>query len=193
MNAYDFDGTIYDGDSTVDFFRFCARKSLKIRLLTPYYLIAFIPFKLGLISKTRAKRHFYNFVRALPDIKECVKDFWDGHQDKIKPWYFEKQKPDDVIISASPRFTLGEICARLKIKSLICSEVNELTGEYTGLNCHGHEKVRRFKEEYPYGSIDEFYSDSFNDNPLAKMAEKAFCVKGNGIYGWNEYFDRQKH
>lgn len=26
MNVYDFDGTIYDGDSTVDFYLYCIRK-----------------------------------------------------------------------------------------------------------------------------------------------------------------------
>ena len=29
INVYDFDGTIYDGDSSIDFFIFCLSKNLK--------------------------------------------------------------------------------------------------------------------------------------------------------------------
>ncbi|MBQ7624181.1 MAG: HAD-IB family phosphatase [Clostridia bacterium] len=190
MNAYDFDGTVYDGDSTADFFRFCAKRSLKIRLLTPYYLLGFIPYKMGIINKTRAKRHFYNFVRAVPDMDGAVKAFWDKNQVKIKGWYRKNSRHDDIVLSASPRFTLREICARLGIKSLICSEVNEKTGEYSGLNCHGEEKVRRLEKEYPGAVIEEFYSDSFNDAPLARLSQRAFCVRGDRIYPWDEYFSK---
>ncbi len=30
MNVYDFDGTIYSGDSTIDFYLFCLRKQPEI-------------------------------------------------------------------------------------------------------------------------------------------------------------------
>ncbi len=190
MNAYDFDKTIYDGDSTANFFRYCVKRSLKIRLLTPYYVLGFIPYKMGIINKTRAKRHFYNFVRAVPDINAWVRDFWDKNEVKIKSFYRKNQRPDDIVLSASPRFMLREICARLGIKFLICSEVDEKTGEYYGINCHGEEKVRRLFDEYPDALIEEFYSDSFNDDPMAQKARKAFCVRGDDVYPWGEYFKK---
>ena len=31
LKLYDFDGTIYDGDSSFDFIRFCAKKDNRIR------------------------------------------------------------------------------------------------------------------------------------------------------------------
>lgn len=191
MNAYDFDETIYDGDSTADFFRYCRKRSLKIRLLSPWYLAGFVPYGLGFSSKTRAKQHFYNFVRAVPDIKSWVDDFWDKNESKIKPWYKERRKPDDIVISASPRFILRDICARLKIEHLICSEVDEKTGVYSGINCHGEEKVRRFREEWGDSPIEEFYSDSLNDAPLSEIAERAFCVRGHDLIPWNEYFKKE--
>ena len=54
----------------------------------------------------------------------------------------------DLIISASPEFLLKPICGILGIKHLIASKVSPVDGKYTGKNCHGKEKVRRFKQLY---------------------------------------------
>ena len=46
------------------------------------------------------------------------------------------------------------------------------------------EKVRRFYEEFPDGKIDEFYSDSYSDTPLAEIAKTAYMVDGSNISQW---------
>ena len=38
MNVYDFDGTIYDGDSSLDFFKFFIKKDPRILTFTPAIL-----------------------------------------------------------------------------------------------------------------------------------------------------------
>lgn len=83
---------------------------------------------------------------------------------------------------------LEPICRKLKIKHLIASNVDKRSGEYSGVNCHGKEKVKRFYREFGNGKINRFYSDSKSDTPLAKLADKAFIVKKNKITEWN--FDR---
>ena len=100
---------------------------------------------------------------------------------KIKPFYKNQQQKDDVIISASPEFLLAPICKTLKINYLMASVVDEHTGKYSGINCHGKEKVRRYREMFGDTKIHEFYSDSYSDTPLAKISEKAFIVKGNRL------------
>ena len=35
INVYDFDKTIYNGDSTIDFYLFCLKKKFSIILLLP--------------------------------------------------------------------------------------------------------------------------------------------------------------
>jgi phosphoserine phosphatase len=52
------------------------------------------------------------------------------------------------------------------------------------LNCHGEEKVRRYREAFGDAPIDEFYSDSYSDTPLAKLAAKAYLVKGDKRLPW---------
>ena len=74
--------------------------------------------------------------------------------------------------------------AMLGISSLIASEVNRVTGEYTGENCHGPEKVKRFRALYPQGRVERFYSDSLSDSPMASLAEKAYLVTKGECVLW---------
>ena len=104
--------------------------------------------------------------------------------DLIKSFYLKQKNYDDVIISASPTFLLEPICRRLNITYLIASKVDKHTGKYTGINCYGSEKVRRFKEIFPNQSIDNFYSDSLSDAPIAKLAKHAFLVSKKHIKNW---------
>jgi len=184
MNIYDFDGTIYDGDSTVDFWKFCARR----HPVTIKAFIASIPgaalYLTGAQSKTFFKQRFFKFLRFLPDIESELGDFWAGHERNIKPWYLSNKQPDDIIISASPEFLLKPMCDKLGVR-LIASRVDSLTGQYSGENCHGAEKVRRLDAEYPGVEIGDFYSDSLNDSPMAKKASRAYRVKGSKIFPWN--------
>ena len=59
------------------------------------------------------------------------------------------------------------------------------TGRYHGQNCHGAEKVRRFREAFNETPIAAFYSDSRSDAPLAMLAEKAYLVKGEERTPWS--------
>ena len=107
INAYDFDETIYDGDSTRDFYFFCLKRHLQILLLLPYQAFWFLLFVLGIIRKTFFKERFYVFFRSVRDIDSEIKIFWDTHEKKIKKWYLEQKKDTDIIISASPEFLLA--------------------------------------------------------------------------------------
>ncbi len=66
----------------------------------------------------------------------------------------------------------------------MASKVDMHSGKFSGVNCHGKEKVKRFYEAFPDGKIDNFYSDSYSDSPLAEIAEKAFMVDGDKVEGW---------
>ncbi len=184
MNVYDFDKTIYDGDSTADFYIFSLKRHKKIFCLAPSLIGGFIKFyvlKKG--SKTEFKQKMYRFLRYCK-AEVDVEEFWKQNCKKIKKFYKSTQKPDDVIISASPRFLLEPICRQLGIKNLIASEVDYKTGIYSGINCHGNEKVRRFREKFGDSKIDCFFSDSYSDSPLAEIAEKAFMVSGENVSEW---------
>ena len=67
---------------------------------------------------------------------------------------------------------------------MIASLVDKTTGKLISKNCKGKEKVIRYKENFNE-KINEFYSDSYSDTPLAKISNKAYMVKKNKIYDWN--------
>ncbi|MBR2801301.1 MAG: HAD-IB family phosphatase [Erysipelotrichaceae bacterium] len=186
MNVYDFDKTIYDGDSSIDLFLWLIPRHPKMLLNLPRTAAAGLSYLLHLCSKTQMKQNFYRALKQVPDLDSEVKIFWDSHIEKIYPWYYDQQREDDIIISASPEFDIGEACARLGIKTWMASRVDKKNGTYDGLNCHGEEKVRRLKELILEPQIENFYSDSFSDAPLAKLAEKAWLIKDGQVIPWPE-------
>lgn len=184
MNVYDFDNTIYRGDSSIDFWLFCLKHRPGIVLLLPYqFWMAFL-YKLKIVEKVKFKEAFFSFLKRLPDAEKSVCIFWDKNQNKIKEWYVKQQKEDDLVISASPLFLLEEICKRVGIKRLIATDVDIKSGSFRSPNCYGEEKVKRFRLEYPDENVNGFYSDSLSDRNMAEIAQNAFIVKGDNINPW---------
>lgn len=184
MNVYDFDKTIYKGDSSVDFYWFCLKKHPQILRCVPRQLAGFALYACKRISKTKMKETFFSFLKKLPDVEQDTAAFWKTHCEKICPWYVERYDPQDVVISASPAFLLEEICVYLGVTRLIASDVDCKTGLFRGKNCRGEEKVKRFLQAFPKESIDEFFSDSVSDAPLARLAKCAYIVKDGRISPW---------
>ncbi len=183
MNVYDFDGTIYNGDSTVDFFMYALKRNPSVLLYLPKQAWGFILYGAKRIDKTKLKEYFFSFLAAI-NTEDLAESFWNQNQHKILDWYLKQQNEDDIIISASPKFLLQPICNRLGIRYLIASEVDPGNGMFTGENCRGIEKVQRLASEYNVTHIDNFYSDSLSDLPLAKIADKAFLVDKGMVNEW---------
>lgn len=183
MNVYDFDKTIYNGDSTIDFYLYCLKKHPCIIMCIPKQGHAALKYILGKINKTQFKEVFFCFVQKLDNIDSDIVDFWNKNEKKIKKWYRNQYKESDLIISASPYFILNEICIRLELKNLIASKVDKFSGKYIGENCYGEEKVRRYRELFD-DEIDQFYSDSKSDQPLADISIEKFIVRGDRISKW---------
>lgn len=184
MNVYDFDNTIYSGDSTTDFFLFSIKRHPSVLCLLPSIFCGFIKFyifKKG--TKTQFKQRIMYFVKKI-NYEKDITDFWSKKKNRIKKYYREQKLESDVIISASPAFVIEPVCRELGIRNIICSPVDVITGKYMGENCHGKEKVRRFREIYADATIENFYSDSYSDTPLAEISEKAFMIKGDKITPW---------
>ena len=184
MNVYDFDNTIFEGDSTFRFVRFCMRRHRKALLYLPRIGIASMKYYLFRVgTKTQFKEKMYSFLRACDTVHD-VEAFWTENLSRVKDFYREMHRDDDVIVSASPEFLLKPLEKALHI-TVIASRVSPLDGKTTGLNCYHEEKVRRFHEVFPDGRIEAFCSDSYSDEPLALLAEKSYLVEGEAILPWD--------
>jgi len=184
MNVYDFDNTIFDGDSTFGFVRFCMKRHPKALLYLPKIALAslrYYAFHRG--NKTQFKEKMYSFLKAC-DTERDVEKYWQKNLPRVKDFYRAQHRDDDLIISASPEFLLKPLEKLLNI-TVIASRVDPHSGRTTGLNCYHEEKVRRFRELFPNAAVERFYSDSYSDEPLALLAKEAFIVEGDTLIEWD--------
>lgn len=183
MNVYDFDNTIYDGESVVDFYFFSLRKYPRLISILPKVAEVLIKYKACIISSEElfsvAEKYVSNVLRSI-DFESLVSDFWDKNQRKIKGFYLEQQKDDDVILSASWSYLIEEACRRIGIKTVIASQIDLKEGKIHRL-CFREKKVEIFKSIFPNAVVDNFYTDSMNDAPMFKLAKRVFLVKGDKI------------
>lgn len=185
MNVFDFDNTIYDGESTLDlFFFYIVRKPWMVKLL-PTVLKAFKRYKKGDVTLAEALEHYAPLIEKdalrVFDFENDPPKFWDRHMKKIKPLYEELRSDDDLIITASPDFNVEEICKRLKIKRYLATKINRKTGRIEFANLREN-KIKAFVENYGNEKIENFYTDSpENDAPLISLSENAYLVKKNKV------------
>ena len=184
MNSYDFDNTLFHPDSSYAFTMFCARRHpfAAFRALpgAAYYGIR----HLLKLSDTKAlKQRVFYFLNFIKDPEKEVRLFWSRRFDGIEDWYLRQKRDDDIIISASPEFLLRPVAEKLNVR-LIATRMDIRTGKIQGNNCHDREKVSRLREEFPGAEIENFYSDSLSDSPMADIADKAYLVKDRELMPW---------
>lgn len=182
MNVYDFDNTIYDGESIVDFYFFLLFRNPSLIYILPKLVLMLVKYKACKISYDELLQQAEKYIKKLAKYfsKALVKEFWDKNSHKIKKFYIENQREDDVILSASCGFLIREICSRFGIKNVVASEVDLTLGKIQRV-CYRDKKPEIFKEEFTDAEIDEFYTDSLNDEPMFALAKRVFLVKGNNV------------
>ncbi len=191
MNVYDFDNTIYDGESVFDFYLYTVRKQPKLIRYLFIVMKAFLKYKLCRITieefEKIAEKHARNYLSQLKNIDFLIKEFWDRNEHKIKSFYIRLMREDDVIISASIDFLLEELFSRIGVKHYLATEVDKSTGEVQNI-CYRKNKVHLFCEQFPNAKIDNFYTDSKNDAAMMKLAEHTYMVKGENLEPINGAF-----
>lgn len=188
MNVYDFDNTLYRGESAFDFYIYCVmRKPSLIKVIFPI-IRDLIKYKMCRMSveefNRRAVYYTETFFGVFDDIKKEVRIFWDKNEHKIKSFYKEIQKEDDVVVSANVDVLLDEALRRLGVKNRISTKFNLETGKLEYI-CFSDVKAKLFCENYG-DKIDDFYTDSENDVPLMALAENVYMVKGSKIVKYKQ-------
>lgn len=183
-DVYDFDKTLYINDSTVMFYLYCLKNNKKVRKYLPTHILYFIKYQLKLIKKQVFKEKFFEFVECIEDIDKEVENFWKENKTKIRFNLLEKTDNEKIVISASPEFLLNNICKEIGVSRVMASEVDKKTGKFYSNNCFGEEKVKRFNKEFKNAEIENFFSDSLTDTPLAEISKNSYLVKKNKVVDW---------
>ena len=181
MNIYDFDNTIYNGDTNKDILLYSFKKH-------PFKVIKALnktkklerDYKRGLITFERVKEAMLSFLFEIDDLDGYIEKFVSSHMKNIKPWYLSRKNDYDIVISASYELWIIPFCKKLGIRYVLATKTDK-EGHIIGKNCKGEEKVKRLASTIPNAQIVTSYSDSESDLPILNLAKTAYVVEGNKL------------
>ncbi|MGN1443356.1 MAG: hypothetical protein ACI4XE_05855, partial [Acutalibacteraceae bacterium] len=105
MNVYDFDNTVYDGETLVDFILYYVFHDIKIWKYIPKLLIIWLKDSLHLFTVEQAIEAYSSFLEGyfinIKTLDEDTVKFWNRHEKKLKPFYEELRKEDDVFVTGT--------------------------------------------------------------------------------------------
>ena len=187
MNVYDFDGTIFPTDCSIGFCFWCMKRQPKLFFtFFPKAIKNIVMRKIGKMAEYEMQREFFGYLTLVDDFDEQIERYWDENEKKIAPWYLAQKRPDDLIISASPDCIIGPIAKRLGV-NFMATEFNRKYGVFLNNLMYAQEKAQ-YMIDNGFPLIENFYSDSLADTPLALCAEKAHLVKNKAstVVDWPE-------
>ncbi|MBQ9002017.1 MAG: haloacid dehalogenase-like hydrolase [Eggerthellaceae bacterium] len=178
VNVYDFDGTIYPGDCSIGFAFWCMNRHPKLWFTYfPRAVKAFVQYKMGKIPNYQLQCTVFSYLMQVNDFEVQIERYWDRNERKISTWYLAQKRPDDLIISASPLCIIERIAGRLGV-NCVATEYDREYGVLVNNLMYATEKsMYMIDRDMP--QIDNFYSDSLADTPLALLADKAHLVTNN--------------
>ena len=184
MKVFDFDNTIYDGESSVDFFLFCLTKKPSLIKYLPLIIKMVILYKLKKLSITKlnevANKIMNIVIENETHAEDFIKEFWKTNKKKLRIEFLNMISNEDIIISASPILLLKGVSDYLNTDYIYGTEFDFKNKESIYI-CYGENKLKLLKEKFPNLHIDEVYTDSYSDLPLIKKADKAYLVKKKAV------------
>ena len=187
IDVYDFDGTIYNGDSSIDFLVYAMKKKKSLIKYMPKTILYKFLNSLRIIEKKRFKEVYFSFIKDIKNLEKFVEEFWKIKENKINKFFLDnvKSKKEIYVISASPEFLLRPYIAKFNNVKLIGTRISN-EAKLTGENCKGKEKINRLKKEEKDFVIENFYTDSIVDLPLVEISKNAYYVHDGKVEKWDE-------
>lgn len=184
MNVFDFDDTVYNGECSLDFFKFCIKKKPLLMRHMPKVMAMVTRYKMGKVAKSEMMK-FAGYILDLlaenmKDLDKMIEAFWKENMYKLKPSMIGMLNSESVIISASPSFLLNGIRSKVNGANIISTEI-DLSNMKIKTLCYGENKVVEFKKHYPDIIPQNFYTDNMNDKPMINFSENAWLVRDNTI------------
>ena len=180
MQVFDFDNTIYHGESTFDFAMFIIKRKKSLLKCAPGITLLLIKYKRckmnALEFQTELEKFTGPFLQNKEFIKKSVQDNRKKNRKKLDQNIIKKIKKNDVILTCSPSFLIKEIENDLNTKNIVATEIDIDEGKIHFLN-FGKNKVKIFQEKFPKKKIQTVYTDSYNDKALMDVAKNVYLVK----------------
>lgn len=181
-DLYDFDKTIFNGESGSEFYLFCLVRNPKIIRYFPRQIkYAFRHFVTHTATLGEMKEAFYACLEAI-DADKQAELFWQKNYHRINKWFLSRDKSVATIVcSASPLFQIKPVCDRLGVDLIIATDIDKSSGKLNGENCKGEEKIKRIKKAADEYTIRDAYTDNpVSDAPLLSLATRDKYLVTNG-------------
>lgn len=187
--VFDFDGTLYKGDSLIDFCLYIYKRyPFRSRFLL-LQLVYLVQRKLGLINTKEFKSKFLIFIKGFEEsnLKHLVNDFWENRMlikenkavgDKLRQ--LQKEGVIPLIISASPELFLYPIKEYYGVE-LLGTIIQKTNTKYKiiGENCRSNEKLKRLDSYFQNEtwSFEYATSDNYDDKELLALAKESLFIE----------------
>lgn len=185
IDVYDFDGTIYDGDSTVDFVAFALRRHPAVLLGLPRVICAAARLAVKRATLTQFKSVLFGEMSRRFSLTEEADAFWKSERTRRRLGEWFAHTPRDlpvVVASASPEFELAHAAKLLGVTHLIGTQCDMRTGALIGPNCKGARKIERIRELLGEFEVRAMYTDDARaDGPLLDVAQEKYIVKHGAV------------
>lgn len=200
--VYDFDKTIYGGESGTNFFTYYFKKyPMRALMFSFLYLKEVFLYLIKVINLKQLKERFYIFLEkhSPEEIQKIIDDFWKEYSKKIYKWTYEELKNNKkeaelvIVSSATPTFLIDKFLLSLGYDIVFGTDFEkgkseEFISKIKGENNKGIEKVHKLNQWADENNVEyeitKFYSDSLADKPLFDIAMKKYWIKkGEKIEG----------
>ena len=189
MNLYDFDGTIYAGDSGIDFLKYSfIHKPLIVTKAIIKTIFKIFKYKRGKIEFQEVKETAFSFVNKINNLDLFIGKFVKKHKKKIKKFYLNQRNKKDVIITASLDFYVKPLCHSVGIKRIIATKYDINKCKIVGNNCKGEIKEKIIMNKFSNTKFEKFYTDSNDDKPLFPFALNTYIVNKDKIFKYSETY-----
>ena len=189
LALFDFDGTLYLGDSFTGFIFYALDKQhilingLKI---VPWIKGYFLNLYTAPAMRKRLFASMFN-QKEVATIAQYGQDYAQNLSQQLNPILLAQLKQHQslghevVLVSASLNIYLQPLCELLNIQ-LICSEPEIQNGKYTGQyyvdDCSSERKKSRILEQY---NLDDYhaiyaYGNSYEDNEMLSLAQYPYMM-----------------
>ena len=184
MQVFDFDKTIYDRISSLEFAIEAIKRDPGLLKYSPLVLDTMIKYFTDRLRLDGINDLVKENIKAVTDRKELIDSisltFWNEKRLKrINHEVLKLVKEEDVICSTSPSFIINGVKELIPTNNIITTTLDFDTGELF-LN-YKDNKLKRIQELYPNEEIEALYTDSYSDKPLMDISNNVFLVKGKRL------------
>lgn len=188
MVLFDFDGTLTNKDSFINFLIFSEgwpRCMAGLICLAP----TIVAYALKIITNEKAKQTVFRWFfkgrkydvlqeKAASYAKEGIPSILRKSEEQKLMWH-KKEGHDIVLVSASFEVYLGEWCKSIDIDCIGTKiEVKDgyVSGAFLTRNCYGPEKVKRIREKYNPQEYNLIYAygDTRGDREMLELAHEKY-------------------